>query len=85
MVDLAGKYELESMEVRDSNGEVSYPFGRDIMRVVTYGSGGAMSTQLMRSDRPSFTSRDIQADGGRRRNQGRVDGMHLLFWDGHHG
>ncbi len=61
MVDLVGKWDLVSMEIRDSNDEVSYPFGKDLIGTLSYSAGGAMSAQVMRRDRPSFASGDIQA------------------------
>jgi hypothetical protein len=55
-----GTWKLVSFEFRDSNDNVTYPFGKDAIGVITYDQVGYMSVQLMIVDRPRFLSDDPQ-------------------------
>ena len=52
---LVGTWLLVSFE-RWSNGQVSYPMGRDARGYISYDSFGRMSCQIMRAGRPELTS-----------------------------
>jgi hypothetical protein len=52
---LVGTWKLISFE-RWSNGEVTFPMGRDAQGYISYGSSGWMSCQIMRADRPRLAS-----------------------------
>jgi len=56
---LIGTWKLVSCEARSSNGEVSYPYGRNAFGMLVYDSGGNVFVLLMRRDRPKFTSNDL--------------------------
>ena len=56
----AGAWNLVSFEVRRSDGEIMYPFGRDADGILIYEADGYFSVQLMQRDRPKFASGDIQ-------------------------
>jgi hypothetical protein len=49
---LVGTWRLVSFEVRDEEGRVAYPFGRDVAGVITYTADGHMAVQFGRADRP---------------------------------
>jgi hypothetical protein len=53
-----GTWILVSDEARSSNGEVSYPYGKNPFGLLMYDSGGNMSVLIMRRDRPKFASDD---------------------------
>jgi hypothetical protein len=55
-----GTWKLVSFEARRSDGQVAYPFGRDVIGVINYDTRGNMSVQVMRSDRPAFAVNDFQ-------------------------
>jgi hypothetical protein len=55
-----GTWKLVSCEARSSNGEVSYPYGRDPFGMLIYDSDGNMLVLLMRRDRPKFASDDLR-------------------------
>jgi len=55
-----GTWNLVSFEARRSDGQVIYPLGRSVVGVINYDARGNVSVQLMRSDRPSFASSDLQ-------------------------
>ena len=52
-----GAWELRSVEFRHSDGQLTYPMGRDVVGMGMYTSGH-FSGQIMRSARPAFTSGD---------------------------
>jgi hypothetical protein len=54
-----GTWRLVSLEARNSNGEVIYPYGRDAFGMLMYDLGGYMSVLLMHRDRPKFASDDL--------------------------
>ena len=53
-----GSWELISSEFRRSDGEVSYPWGRDTVGILMYDADGNMSGQIMRPDRTEFVLKD---------------------------
>ena len=55
---LVGTWRLVSWESRDSDGNVSYPMGRDATGQVMFDSTGSVSIQLMQRNRPRFASGD---------------------------
>lgn len=48
---LVGTWRLVSFELRDEEGRVTYPFGRDAVGFITYTADGRMAVQLGRADR----------------------------------
>ena len=58
--EFVGTWNLVSFEARRSDRQMVYPFGRDVVGVISYDARGNMSVQLMRSDRPAFAINDIQ-------------------------
>ena len=54
-----GTWKLISLELRSSNGEVTYPFGRKAIGYIMYTDEGYMSVGFMKADRPKFVSEDI--------------------------
>jgi len=57
-----GTWKLLSLEFQRSDGQLTYPMGRDVVGIVMYDANGHMSVQIMRPDRPAFASGD-QLDG----------------------
>lgn len=55
---LVGAWKLLVLEFR-SDGQVVYPSGRDASGTCIYDTTGHMSLQIMRVDRPLFTSSDM--------------------------
>lgn len=55
---LVGTWRLVSFHVRDEDGGISYPFGRDAVGSITYTTDGHMAVQFGRANRASLT------DGG---------------------
>jgi hypothetical protein len=53
-----GTWKLISNEFRRSDGQVSYPFGRDAVGIGMFDAGGYYSSQIMRSDLQVFASGD---------------------------
>lgn len=62
MASMAGTWRLVSSEFRTSTGKVLYPLGEGAQGLAIFTSGGYMSGQLMRRDRPLFAAGD-QASG----------------------
>ncbi len=54
-----GTWRLISCEIRDSEGQVSYPFGEDALGFLIYTDDGYMSGTLMRANRPHFAVGDV--------------------------
>ena len=54
----AGSWKLVSSEFRTSDGDVSYPLGKDAVGLIMYDNKGHVSAQIMRPDRPKFASSD---------------------------
>jgi hypothetical protein len=57
---LIGTWTLVSVEVRNTNGMVSYPWGQAVRGYITYGQDGYMSVSFMSTDRPNFQSNDLR-------------------------
>jgi hypothetical protein len=55
---LVGTWRLVSVENRDSEGSVTYPFGRNPVGFITYTADGRMAVQFGRADRPRLTVAD---------------------------
>jgi hypothetical protein len=51
-----GSWTLTGYEQRKADGAVTYPMGKDPVGRIAYDATGHMSAQLMRRDRPKFTS-----------------------------
>lgn len=49
-----------SLHARWSDGRLTYLFGEDATGLITYDASGFFSAQLMRQNRPEFTSNDMQ-------------------------
>jgi hypothetical protein len=58
--EFVGTWNLVSWEIRQSDGQIVYPYGRDVIGVINYDARGNMSVQVMRSDRPMFAINDPQ-------------------------
>jgi Lipocalin-like domain len=54
---LEGAWELQSFEIAKSNGDIVYPFGKNVIGSIIY-SHGRFSAQVMRGDRPLIASKD---------------------------
>lgn len=61
MSGLVGTWRLRSFEVRDEQGRISHPFGRDAVGFITYTSDGHMAVQLGRARRPDVAAGDWAA------------------------
>ena len=57
----AGVWRLVSFEERGSDGEVSYPYGKDAVGLLFYDASRKMSVQIMRRDRAALSSEDWRA------------------------
>jgi hypothetical protein len=53
-----GTWKLVSHEYRSSDGQVSYPFGRNTVGIAMLDADGRYSAQIMRPDLPAFASGD---------------------------
>src|ERR1051326_2462642 len=54
-----GTWRLVSMELRDSSGQVRYPFGRDALGFILYTADGYMTANIMRPKRALFAAGDL--------------------------
>jgi hypothetical protein len=55
---LIGTWRLVSFEVRDEDGRITYPFGRDAVGFITYTADGHMAVQFGRADRARLAAGD---------------------------
>ena len=55
---IIGTWKLISFEIQRENGEVIYPFGKNAQGSLIYTESGRFSAQVIRPDRPQFTSGD---------------------------
>lgn len=55
---IIGAWKLILFEIQKENGEVIYPFGINARGSIIYTDSGYFSAQVMRPDRPRFTSGD---------------------------
>jgi hypothetical protein len=53
-----GTWKLISNEFRQSDSQTTYPYGRDAVGILMYDDKGHFSAQMMRLNRPLFTSGD---------------------------
>jgi hypothetical protein len=53
-----GTWKLISHKHRQSDGQLSYPFGRDAVGIAILDANGHYSAQIMRPDLPAFASGD---------------------------
>jgi len=53
-----GHWKLISYQQKSVSGEVTEPFGKDPIGRISYDTGGHMSAQLMRNNRPKFSNND---------------------------
>ncbi len=53
---IQGSWTLVSLEYRRDDGEVLHPMGADALGWITYGADGRMAVQLMKADRPRFST-----------------------------
>ena len=56
---LVGTWKLVSWETRRTDGEVSYPYGKDAIGCITYTADGYMFVNIMRAGRVPFSAGDI--------------------------
>jgi hypothetical protein len=75
---LVGTWRLTSMEARTPSGETKYPWGRAVVGRLTYSSNGQMSVQIMKANRPPFSSEDLEG-GTAAEIQAAFDGYHAYF------
>jgi hypothetical protein len=59
-----GAWRLVSFEETMPNGEVTHPYGRDALGLLIYDSSGWMSVQIMRRDRDSLSSSEVERCSG---------------------
>ena len=57
--NFVGTWRLVTSEFTRSDGRVMYPYGKDAIGMLIYDEHGYMSAQVMRPDRPIFSSGDI--------------------------
>jgi hypothetical protein len=55
---LVGTWRLVSFEVRDDEGRVTYPLGRDAVGFITYSPDGHMAVQFGRAERARLATGD---------------------------
>jgi Lipocalin-like domain len=56
---LIGTWQLVSYEAHDARGELSNPLGKNVLGLLCYTKDGFMSVQVMREDRPGYSSSDL--------------------------
>lgn len=56
---LIGTWRLISSELRDAEGQVSYPNGKDATGYIIYTADGYMSATIMRANRANFAAGDL--------------------------
>ena len=57
---LVGAWRLVSCDFRSADGQIRYPFGRDLAGYILYGQDGYMSAAIMGGHRPRFAADDIR-------------------------
>ena len=55
-----GAWRLVSIEDRQPDGEITYPYGKDAVGLLVYDASTRMSVQIMRRDRPALSTSDWQ-------------------------
>jgi hypothetical protein len=56
-----GTWKLVSWESRDGQGNISYPFGKEIVGYIMYSADGFMSVVIAKKNRTQFISKDFLA------------------------
>ena len=56
---LIGTWRLVSYEAHDAQGQISEPLGKNLLGLLCYSTDGFMSLQVMRADRPAYSSSDL--------------------------
>jgi hypothetical protein len=56
---LIGTWQLVSYEAHDAQGNISEPLGKNLLGLLCYTTDGFMSLQVMRKDRPGYSSTDL--------------------------
>ena len=75
--DLVGVWRLESFELRSSDGQRTFPMGRDAKGYISYTEDGFMSAAIMTLGRKSFESNDIR--GGTTEERAEAAGGYLSY------
>lgn len=57
-VPIIGAWKLVSFEIRNDNGDVTYPFGENAQGSIIYTETGRVAAQLMRPNRPQLAAGD---------------------------
>jgi hypothetical protein len=57
---MVGSWKLVSFESRDTNGNISHPWGKDTLGYLMYNADGYMSVTIMSSARLKFASGDLK-------------------------
>jgi hypothetical protein len=57
--ELVGTWRLESFHVQDSDGAITYPYGRDAIGYYLFSASGYMSVVIMAPDRARFTGGNL--------------------------
>ncbi len=58
---LVGAWKLVSFEMRDDEGQITFPLGRDVRGYIIYTENGYISVSLMSADRQPFARGDMLA------------------------
>jgi lipocalin-like protein len=56
---LIGTWRLVSYEAHGAHGKISYPLGKNLRGLLCYTEEGFMSVQVMKKDRPKYSSKDL--------------------------
>jgi len=56
---LIGTWRLVSYQAQDAQGKISNPLGKNLLGLLCYTNDGFMSMQVMREDRPGYSSSDL--------------------------
>jgi hypothetical protein len=57
---LIGVWRLVSYQAQGGDGKISYPLGKQLSGLLSYTEQGFMSVQVMKLDRPKYSSKDLQ-------------------------
>ena len=75
--DLVGVWRLESFELRSSDGQRTFPMGRDAKGYISYTEDGFLSATIMEQRRRLFESNDIR--GGTIEERAEAAGGYLSY------
>jgi hypothetical protein len=65
MYRFIGAWKLVSIEDRQPDGKITYPYGKEAVGLLIYDASGRMSVQIMQRDRQAFSSsqwREVPAE-----------------------